>query len=30
MNNPISPLIDTLSRPMDIAGRVLRAALRPG
>ena len=23
MNNPLSPLLDTLSRPMDIAGRVL-------
>ena len=23
MNNPLNPLLDTLSRPMDIAGRVL-------
>jgi len=23
MNNPLSPLLDTLSRPMDIAGRAL-------
>jgi putative oxidoreductase len=23
MNNPLNPLLDTLSRPMDVAGRVL-------
>ena len=23
MNNPLTPLLDTLGRPMDIAGRVL-------